>query len=286
MSEKLDRAAETPYQKACKQSCYWCKDGVPRPYVGHRHLDQNGLLSDRSPYCTAPSRDQFETAQAAEIEDARARVEMKQHAINRLVHRIQARDAALASQEAEIEALTMEWRDEKILSDSKSETIAQQAAEIAELKLLVTQDDYEALRALRYDAIEQGKEIERLQQTDSDRQDACYNSGFDDGVASQAEEIERLKTCRGKHQRLLDRQAAEITRLEKALSAAEAHEHALEHVRIMLTAQIQTLREALCRAERKLSAYVGVCKDDKELTGTVLPMISAAIAQVSEPAQG
>lgn len=31
------------------------------------------------------------------------------------------------------------------------------------------------------------------------------------------------------------------------------------------------------RAERKLSAYVGVCKGDKELTDTVLPMCEAAI---------
>lgn len=35
--------------------------------------------------------------------------------------------------------------------------------------------------------------------------------------------------------------------------------------------------EALVRAERKLSAYVGVCFGDKELTDTVLPMVRAAI---------
>ncbi len=34
---------------------------------------------------------------------------------------------------------------------------------------------------------------------------------------------------------------------------------------------------ALIRAERKLSAYVGVCKDDKELTDTVLPMVREAL---------
>jgi hypothetical protein len=38
------------------------------------------------------------------------------------------------------------------------------------------------------------------------------------------------------------------------------------------------LREALVRAERKLAAYVGVCKGDKELTDTVLPMVRAALA--------
>lgn len=39
------------------------------------------------------------------------------------------------------------------------------------------------------------------------------------------------------------------------------------------------LLEALERASRKLSAYVGVCAGDKELTDTVLPMARAAIAK-------
>lgn len=38
-----------------------------------------------------------------------------------------------------------------------------------------------------------------------------------------------------------------------------------------------TTTEALRRAERKLAAYVGVCKGDKELTDTVLPMVRAAL---------
>lgn len=37
--------------------------------------------------------------------------------------------------------------------------------------------------------------------------------------------------------------------------------------------------DALERAERKLYAYVGVCKGDKELTDAVLPMVGAAIAK-------
>lgn len=41
---------------------------------------------------------------------------------------------------------------------------------------------------------------------------------------------------------------------------------------------IETMAEALRRAERKLTAYVGVCSGDKELTGTVLPMVRAALA--------
>ena len=46
----------------------------------------------------------------------------------------------------------------------------------------------------------------------------------------------------------------------------------------------EKMREALERAERKLAAYVGVCKGDKELTDVVLPMVRAALAE--QPAQG
>ena len=46
-------------------------------------------------------------------------------------------------------------------------------------------------------------------------------------------------------------------------------------------AQRDELLAALQRAERKLSAYVGVCDGDKELTGAVLPMARAAIAKVT-----
>lgn len=38
------------------------------------------------------------------------------------------------------------------------------------------------------------------------------------------------------------------------------------------------VREALESAERKLSAYVGVCKGDKELTEVVLPMLHSALS--------
>ncbi len=38
------------------------------------------------------------------------------------------------------------------------------------------------------------------------------------------------------------------------------------------------VREALESAERKLSAYVGVCKGDKELTEVVLPMLRSALS--------
>lgn len=46
-----------------------------------------------------------------------------------------------------------------------------------------------------------------------------------------------------------------------------------------LEAERDELMAALVRAERKLSAYVGVCKGDKELTDAVLPMARAAIAK-------
>lgn len=45
-----------------------------------------------------------------------------------------------------------------------------------------------------------------------------------------------------------------------------------------LWAENRRLREALERAERKLTAYVGVCAGDKELTDAVLPMARAALA--------
>jgi len=41
--------------------------------------------------------------------------------------------------------------------------------------------------------------------------------------------------------------------------------------------EIETLRAALWKAERKLSAYVGVCAGDKELTEDILPSIRAAL---------
>jgi hypothetical protein len=43
---------------------------------------------------------------------------------------------------------------------------------------------------------------------------------------------------------------------------------------------IEVLKQALERAERKLSAYVGVCTGDKELTDAVLPMVRQAIAEL------
>lgn len=44
---------------------------------------------------------------------------------------------------------------------------------------------------------------------------------------------------------------------------------------------VEALREALIRAERKLTAYVGVCNGDKELTDAVLPMCREALARLS-----
>jgi len=38
------------------------------------------------------------------------------------------------------------------------------------------------------------------------------------------------------------------------------------------------LREAATRARRKLTAYVGVCTGDKELTNTIIPMLKEALA--------
>ncbi len=43
---------------------------------------------------------------------------------------------------------------------------------------------------------------------------------------------------------------------------------------------LEQMKQALERAERKLSAYVGVCAGDKELTDAVLPMVRQAIKEV------
>ncbi len=49
-----------------------------------------------------------------------------------------------------------------------------------------------------------------------------------------------------------------------------------------LVRQRDELLAALTRAERKLTAYVGVCSGDKELTDAVLPMARSAIAKVKK----
>lgn len=46
------------------------------------------------------------------------------------------------------------------------------------------------------------------------------------------------------------------------------------------------LVEALEDAGRKLSSYVGVCKGDKELTGSILPKIHAILAKIKEQDNG
>jgi hypothetical protein len=47
---------------------------------------------------------------------------------------------------------------------------------------------------------------------------------------------------------------------------------------------IVTIHQALRRAEMKLRAYIGVCKDDKELTETVLPMVDQALSKMESRA--
>ena len=47
---------------------------------------------------------------------------------------------------------------------------------------------------------------------------------------------------------------------------------------LSVEAEAAAMRRALERATTKLTAYVGVCAGDKELTNTVLPMALAALA--------
>lgn len=62
-----------------------------------------------------------------------------------------------------------------------------------------------------------------------------------------------------------------------ALACGDSDERAAHNAAAIAT--LPELYEALERAERKLSAYVGVCKDDKELVDTVLPMARRAMAK-------
>lgn len=55
------------------------------------------------------------------------------------------------------------------------------------------------------------------------------------------------------------------------------------HANARIMAASPELLKALIRAEHKLSAYVGVCSGDKELTETILPMSRAAIAKAEGP---
>jgi hypothetical protein len=75
---------------------------------------------------------------------------------------------------------------------------------------------------------------------------------------------------------------AEMTALAAArldvIKGLEESDKTLRKDLEIAVADVVELREALVRAERKLSAYVGVCKGDKELTDTVLPMARAALA--------
>lgn len=84
------------------------------------------------------------------------------------------------------------------------------------------------------------------------------------------------------HDRDMQQRAGQVERLIAAKQTAEAEREAAESRLSVLTADNAGLREALTRAERKLTAYVGVCSGDKELTDTVLPMTRTALAQAGK----
>lgn len=68
-----------------------------------------------------------------------------------------------------------------------------------------------------------------------------------------------------------------ITAMQGPLNVCPAIAHGGYDARLIAAAP--ELYDALARAEQKLSAYVGVCKGDKELTDTILPMTRAALAK-------
>lgn len=74
--------------------------------------------------------------------------------------------------------------------------------------------------------------------------------------------------------------AAERDQLKADLARAMQTNSELAGKVEMLDMHLNSCVIALRRAESKLKAYVGVCKDDKELTGTVLPLCQNALLTV------
>lgn len=81
-----------------------------------------------------------------------------------------------------------------------------------------------------------------------------------------AAELNRLEAAERERDRIQTESAERILRLEGVLIKYEQREQAL-------AAHVGHQHEWLARAERKLSAYVGICNGDKELNDTVLPMV-------------
>ena len=67
-------------------------------------------------------------------------------------------------------------------------------------------------------------------------------------------------------------QKAELRQISQELLNARVH--------------LETQIEAAKSAERKLSAYVGVCRGDKELTDSILPRLRASLASIQARANG
>ena len=75
-----------------------------------------------------------------------------------------------------------------------------------------------------------------------------------------------------------------VQRAENAEAALAQWEYSAKYDDVhydALRARLAALEAAAQRAERKLSAYVGVCAGDKELTDTILPMIRAALVDAT-----
>jgi hypothetical protein len=83
--------------------------------------------------------------------------------------------------------------------------------------------------------------------------------------------------------RLLARIADLEAQLKDAYELAyDVARHDMEVQFAKAEAENERLRQALRRAERKLTAYVGVCNGDKELTDAVLPMVRAVLTRLEE----
>jgi hypothetical protein len=64
-------------------------------------------------------------------------------------------------------------------------------------------------------------------------------------------------------------------------SQAGENSHPEAEANARLIAESPAMLEALERAEQKLTAYVGICSGDKELTDAVLPLVRRVLARAT-----
>ena len=92
----------------------------------------------------------------------------------------------------------------------------------------------------------------------------------------------RLKERIAELEREIDSLTGQRDRQIDTCATRENEIIALEKECDQLREQVKMLLDAATRAHRKLSAYVGVCTGDKELTNTIIPMLKEALAATEQ----